>query len=424
MGWTNQEAYETVAAARVKLAEEIRPYLATSLYACVLLEEPMCSSAAVDEFWRMYWNPKQAIAWGVSGCVAVMYHEIMHPLREHHARARAMGVLIGEEVANIAADLEINDDHEQENRTLGDIPPLPEGAYYPRMFKLPENLTFERYYETLKDKQGKGQLDGIKKSGGGWKPDCGSGATGNPRPWEKGSPESSGVDGLEEADAYDVIRRTAEQVRQAAEATRGVVPGSLVSWSEAILKPRPIPWQREIGACVRRTIEDVKGHLFSSYAKPSRRQSALPEFILPSMRSPVPIVTVVGDTSASMDDDKALPIVRGTIEDLCRALGATVTFIACDSAVAAVQHNVSKGSAVKLAGRGGTDMRVGIKAALERKPRPDAVIVVTDGETPWPSVEPRGTRIVAAIVNDRKVEAPPSFIRTVYVNPEHVEASK
>ena len=142
------------------------------------------------------------------------------------------------------------------------------------------------------------------------------------------------------------------------------------------------------------------------------------------MRSPVPIITVVGDTSASMDDEKALPIVRGTIEDLCRALGATVTFIACDSAVAAVQHNVSKGSTVKLAGRGGTDMRVGIKAALERKPRPDAVIVVTDGETPWPSVEPKGTRIVAAIVNDRKVETPPSFIRTVHVNPEHIEASK
>jgi len=424
MEWTNREAYETVAAARVKLAEQIRPYLSTSLYACILLEEPRCPSAAVDEFWRMYWNPQQAIRWGVDGCVAVMYHEIMHPMREHHARARALGVLIGEETANIAADLEINDDHEQEHRSLGDIPPLPEGAYYPRMFKLPENLTFEAYFEALNEQNRNGKLPPMKQGAGKWQPDCGSGATGTSRPWEKGPPDSSGVEGLDEADAFDVIRRTAEQVRQAAESTRGLVPGSLVSWSEKILKPRPIPWQREIGACVRRTMEDVRGHLFSSYKRPSRRQSAVPDFLLPSMRSPVPIITVVGDTSASMDDEKSLPIVRGTIEDLCRAMGASVTFIACDSAVAAVQRNVSKGSSAKLAGRGGTDMRVGIRHALEAKPRPDAVIVVTDGETPWPDSAPKGTRIVAAIVNDRPVQDPPGFIRTVRVNPEHIEAKK
>ena len=58
---------------------------------------------------------------------------------------------------------------------------------------------------------------------------------------------------------------------------------------------------------------------------------------------------------------------------------------------AAVQHTGDYTGPVELSkvyGRGGTDLRVGINAALELKPRPHAIVVFTDGETPWPDSKP------------------------------------
>src|SRR4029077_11562558 len=51
---------------------------------------------------------------------------------------------------------------------------------------------------------------------------------------------------------------------------------------------------------------------------------------------------------------------------------------------AAVQHTADYTGAAGLArvhGRGGTDMRVGIAAALDLKPRPHGIVVFTDAET-------------------------------------------
>ena len=43
---------------------------------------------------------------------------------------------------------------------------------------------------------------------------------------------------------------------------------------------------------------------------------------------------------------------------------------------------------VELLGGGGTDMGAGLAKAAELRPRPDLIIVLTDGYTPWPSAPP------------------------------------
>ena len=43
----------------------------------------------------------------------------------------------------------------------------------------------------------------------------------------------------------------------------------------------------------------------------------------------------------------------------------------------------SKLSTLKLDGRGGTNMGQLVKVAAARKPRPEAIVVITDGYTPW-----------------------------------------
>jgi predicted metal-dependent peptidase len=67
---------------------------------------------------------------------------------------------------------------------------------------------------------------------------------------------------------------------------------------------------------------------------------------------------------------------------------------------------------VTLGGGGGTDMRVGMEAAMKLRPTPQVLIVVTDGYTPWPEVAPRAKTI---IVRDGGGEAP-SWARLIDID--------
>jgi len=45
---------------------------------------------------------------------------------------------------------------------------------------------------------------------------------------------------------------------------------------------------------------------------------------------------------------------------------------------------VMSGARVEIDRRGETDMAAGIATAIKATPRPDVVIVITDGQTDWP----------------------------------------
>ncbi|ONI84466.1 hypothetical protein ALI144C_15045 [Actinosynnema sp. ALI-1.44] len=67
----------------------------------------------------------------------------------------------------------------------------------------------------------------------------------------------------------------------------------------------------------------------------------------------------------------------------------------------------------ELADGGGTDMRVGINAALSTPGRPQLVIVLTDGHTPWPDENP-ACRMIAGLVGDRPPQ-PPAWVEAVRI---------
>jgi len=53
-----------------------------------------------------------------------------------------------------------------------------------------------------------------------------------------------------------------------------------------------------------------------------------------------------------------------------------------------------------LAGGGGTDMGIGIDAAMKLKQKPDIIIVLTDGQTPWPNRPPKAKTIIGLLGGD------------------------
>jgi len=61
--------------------------------------------------------------------------------------------------------------------------------------------------------------------------------------------------------------------------------------------------------------------------------------------------------------------------------------VPCDAS-APIAHTLCRAEGIPLMGGGGTDLRTGFAKALGANPRPDAVVILTDGQTPWPENRP------------------------------------
>jgi predicted metal-dependent peptidase len=433
-------------------------YVEAALHRLIPVERPGLGTLAVDKWWRLYFDPEAVTAWDVRKLVGVLYHEVWHLLDEHHERFEGAAP----EIANASADIEIDDNIRAEGVEL------PEGALYPETFGFPEGLLAEEYYALFQQKKqqsaaaqqqgqqgggaaaqgdgrGNGQQQGqaAAQAGGSdgqqhaaqaggeqsqnsaGKPApacgrCGSCAHGHREPWELGSPESSGVPGVSEAEAEVIRRQVAHEiVRIAAQSKeRGSVPAHWRRWAEEKLRPK-VDWRRQLRSAVRAALATVAGAADYSYRKLPRRR--LPNIVTPGLVQPVPEVAVVVDTSGSMSDDllaRALAEVQGVL----RATGVHgATVLTVDAAVHTVQR-VFDARQVKLVGGGGTDMRVGIDAALKLRPRPHVIIVLTDGLTTWEDTPVQGVQVIAGIIGTNDVTTP-KWIKAIPIPIEELTTS-
>ncbi|NRQ30865.1 VWA domain-containing protein [Nonomuraea sp. NN258] len=378
-------------AARYRAASD-RPYLAAALYSLTVVPTGAVSTMAVDRHWRCYVSPEFVAATSVPELAGVWIHELAHVLRDHHGRADRLTAADQRDRlrVNVAQDCEINDD------LLADGLTLPEGRVEPAAFGLATGRLFEEY------------LLGLPPFTRG--SDCGSGAHGVPGDWEIAGERGPG--GVSTVEAEALRRHTAEAMR-AHRRNRGSLPAGWQRWAEQILEPT-VDWRRVLAGAVREAVAWAAGAVDYTYHRPSRRTGALRGVVLPSLRRPVPAVAIVVDTSGSMGEDdlaEALAEVTGVL----RAVGVggnRVSVLACDADVHTAAR-VTSAQQVNLAGGGGTDMRVGIRAALALPERPGVVIVLTDGHTPWPEA-PSSARVIAALIGTAP-PAPPAWVEAVRV---------
>jgi predicted metal-dependent peptidase len=138
------------------------------------------------------------------------------------------------------------------------------------------------------------------------------------------------------------------------------------------------------------------------------------------MRQPGdPNVTVVVDTSGSISDDTLKETLTEVI-GITRAVGHSggIWVIPCDYVAysAAKVRTAADVKSLKFPGGGGTDMRAGIRAALDSKQKPDVVVVVTDGFTPWPDEKPTGCdNFIVLLTEEAKRDSVPQWGKTVYL---------
>ncbi|MEU6254508.1 VWA-like domain-containing protein [Streptomyces sp. NPDC047043] len=358
-------------AARLQAARA-RPYLATALFALHTVESNHVPTMGVDRHWRCYVSPAFVERTPVEELASVWVHEVSHLLRDHHGRsdrvARERGLTgPGERLRmNIAADCEINDD------AFGEGLVQPEGAVVPRTLQLPEGQLMEDYLRQFRL--------GPRTQLHAWL-DCGSGADGLDREWELGP---DGAHGLSRQERDAVRFRVAQGIK----GRPGSAPEGWQRWAEEAFHP-PQPWRELLGAAVRSAASAPGAGEDYTYGRPSRRSAGLPGVVLPSLRRRPPRVSVIIDTSGSVSDAE-LGSALLEVAAISRAVGGRrdlVTVVPCDAA-ARIAHPLCRAEGIPLVGGGGTDLRTGFAKALRTRPRPDVVVALTDGQTPWPSTRP------------------------------------
>ncbi|MEU8596684.1 MULTISPECIES: DUF2201 family putative metallopeptidase [Streptomyces] len=372
-------------AARLQAARA-RPYLATALFALHTVESREVPTMAVDRYWRCYVSPGFVARTPVEELAGVWVHEVSHLLRDHHGRsdrvAEQRGLTgPGDRLRmNIAADCEINDD------VYGDGLARPKGAVHPSTLHLQSGELMEDYLYQFRL--------GPRTQNLAWL-DCGSGADGLERGWELGPDGAHGLSAHEQ----DAVRF---RVAQGITGRPGNASKGWKRWAEEAFHP-PQPWRELLGAAVRSAASSPGAGEDYSYGRPSRRSTGLRGVVLPSLRRRPPRVSVVIDTSGSVSDAE-LGSALLEVAAISRAVGGRrdlVTVLACDAATRVV-HPLCQAEGIPLVGGGGTDLRAGFAKALRSHPRPDAIVILTDGQTPWPSAQPACRTVIGLFPRDHR----------------------
>lgn len=340
-------------------ARRIAPYYQRAFAALTPVAADGLGTIGVDKFWRLYVDP----VWFQSldpkhRAGAIAHHEIEHLLRDHAGRLPTDYP----KLANVAGDLEIDDD----------APPdmLPRAKLHGE-FGLPDGLLAEEYYARIMDMAEHVQCQCSGGSGAGAPLEGeldGEGATAGVKPEE--------AESLRDAVAGDVRAH-----RQAG----GHVPDSVGIWADARIRPVEHDWRRELASIVGGAVRSgAAGRSDWSYSRLHRRQR-VGEVLRPGTVKMTPKVEVIVDTSGSMGGDG--DVVLSTVEAISKA-GVQMRVTQWDTDA----RRVSTGKPQVWVGGGGTDLAPAIEAA--DRSGVTCIVVVTDGETPWPAQPTQAQMIV------------------------------
>lgn len=380
-----------LAAARLR-ATSRQPYLSSALFACALELRPGSGTIAVGGGWSLRVDPDLAARMEVDELARLLLHLTAHLVRDHAQRARRVGVQDGDRAGwNRCADAEVNDDLAAEDLLPAAAPTLPADV------GKDDGGLAEAYYEDA--------ADGPRL----W--DCGPGADGG---------DDDDGDGLRAEQQERLRHGVAAAVHRHARQEPGSVPGGWLRWAEEVL-PAQVDWRRVLAAEVRRATAAIAGNVDYTYRRPSRRAHVAPDVVLPALHRPVPEVAIVCDTSGSMHTQLLARALAELDAIIARAglRGRRVPVLAVDTVVQRVER-ATRATRLSLVGGGGTDMGAGLLAATKLRPRPQLVVVLTDGFTPWPAQRPAGTRVIIGVLRQGGIPPwpTPDWARIVEIEDE------
>lgn len=409
-------------------------YFASLLYGLIPHYVEGFGTLAVSKGMVLILDPEWFITMPVDMRGGCLVHECCHVARGM-ARLERMP---NKDLANIAADLPINHDLRQAKWSL------PDWVLYPESFNLPPGRSMEWYYEQLhneakKHPQGlKGYLSdtlgkGGGKDGSGNSPPMppqgkriGAGSCGSCA-GEESDEKQKEIDrehGRGAADRERIRKKAVQEIAAASEkggSGIGSVPHSLRELLEYTGNERSVvPWRSRLSHVTRRAHGVITaGRSDYSLKRPSKR-SVVRGLIVPGLIERKPVIGMIEDTSGSMSYTQ---LKAGRIEAcaVLEQLGIQEAWwISADADVAAPPKVVTlrEIKQLEVVGRGGTDFRPGIEAAVRLRPKPDILFYLTDGWGPAPESAPRDTTVIWCIVPGSGAKRPCNWGELIVMSDE------
>lgn len=351
-------------------------FFATLVMATPMVVDTTLPTAATDML-TIFYNPAFIEELTLPQVMFVLAHEVLHIVFKHGLRRGNRNPRLW----NIACDYAINLIlHESGFEVL-------QGCLFDPRFK---GMGAEQIYEILQKEMEKENKR--RKANGEGKAD--------PDEMHKDT-SGMGEDVREPANIDAEARAKAEQriqqnVAQAANMARmaGKMPGGIARLVDEILNPS-VPWQDLLRDYMTRVSRDDESWL--------RRNRRFADVYLPSRYSTrMGEIIIIGDTSGSITNDE-LKRLAGEISSIAEAVNPErIRVVWADTQVAGEQV-FDAGEPIKAEpkGGGGTDMRVPLTHIGQYNP--EIAVLVTDGYTPWPQVEPDYPLIVVCTT---KVDVP------------------
>lgn len=438
-----------IAASRAKdAARKFMPYLGSYLEGIPTTFTAEVETMAVDDCGRLYINPDWASQWSDDQNGWCLLHEVSHNFLDHAERRRALIPTPNEdqlEAWNIAADIAIQqmlvqfDQHRPQDTWSLKLAM----ERYPGIVA---NMSTERMYGIIYTaRQGKGRGPGGQPGNQPSQnpPGNGSGPPGNlpgqnPPGNGSGKPgkqphgkSGSASDGMNQP--YELNKDLAsvganmQRMQEAADAmdadpssTRGVGGGMMRRAINVKLRRQPDPFE-QLKAIVGRSTASPMGAPEPSYRKRNRRQEC-DDLPLRGEFKFMPECVIIVDTSGSMGSgpksDRVARAMTAVAQGLRKVHRPRV--IAWDGRLQE-DKRIGNLKQFQWVGGGGTSMEAAVEYA-DTKYKPEAIVLVTDGETAYPDKPTRGRLIVALVDGSTRGSVPrwAKFVDLTKEAPRHV----
>jgi len=382
----------------------LRPYYTPMLIRLQFVARETIKTMSVDSRGRVYYNDGFVSFTKVDKLVVLLLQIVEQLLRHQGMRRRGRNP----QLWSIACLLETATSLQSQGFKM------PRDSITPGKLKLKPQLSAEQYYRkllamdeiqlpfTMVDERGREVQTEVKLV---FKDDKitalmpGSAMTGDTAKWEENP-----LDGMDFCLDPLLFAGIEEELRQLARELGEVRAGDTPDWLQryADVSRSQINWRTQLSRLVGEMTNWGTG--CSTYTWTSG-VSLLADcvsdgILLPSYETTSPSVAMIVDTSSSMGQEE-LSRAQGEIDGILSAINVEDGLLVIPTDASAKEpQRVFHAGQIKLVGGGGTDLGKGLVAADKLTPRPEAVIIATDGYTPWPKKPPKNLNVVVLIVSD------------------------
>lgn len=388
---SNTGRHPKLSKAKARLLME-HPFFATLLIRTeIVLRDDLPYKTAATDGDHIYFDPEFLDQLSIEDTMAVMCHEVGHDSLLHSLRLGNRNADLWNRACDHAINLMLEDQGFRCPRAV-------QGGWLadPKY----KGMSADRIYDDLRRNP--------PPSDGGGKPGDGPGKSGSGKPGAGGKPGSKPGDGRDWLHGDVLPAKTggdpAAQAQAEQRAKQRVAAAANYARMAGKLKGE---LERMVGECLDAKVSwtdvlrDYMQTVFKGRENWQRRNRRFRDIRLPSRHEKKmgPIV-FIPDTSGSMFGDDMEKCCTEIAACAAQTQPENITTLWTDTRVAGVQvfsPDEFSYDQLKPVGGGGTDMRVGLKAAEEYDPV--VVVLLTDGYTPWPEAEPPYPLIVICTTN-------------------------